>query len=317
MDDEKPDIEEDFWRESKIGFVTKFHVEEGVIDEITFEKAQKEIAEHIKNQFEKLNPFENPETLVAVEFPAWSKTHVVVVNEFRGMGEEFVQWSSRKTKKLEKNLVQATANLLTPESESCATVGEVGTNILSKMTPTQPFPSIASPLVKLEPSFKLHRWMADLSPKMRKVPFTMLAIPGTHNSATHTMQSDQLMSYDSPLYADLSFMTPETLASWGRCVKHDINQQLEMGIRYFDFRFKTTIYLLFQLILRPMQHRKFTSEVWNAHNLYATKLSDELNIIKNFLTKYSTEVVILHMNHGWQGMNEIHFEQLNKDVNQM
>ena len=89
--------------------------------------------------------------------------------------------------------------------------------------------------------------MADLSVKMRKVPFTMLAIPGTHNSATHTMQSDQPMSYDSPLYADLSSMTPETLASWGRRVKHDINQQLEMGIRYFDFRFRITVYLSLQL----------------------------------------------------------------------
>ena len=83
----------------------------------------------------------------------------------------------------------------------------------------------------------------------------MLAIPGTHNSATHTMHRDQSLSYDSPLYADneanpyLSFMTPETLESWGKCVKHDINQQLEIGIRYFDFRLKLlfifTFYILF------------------------------------------------------------------------
>ena len=84
----------------------------------------------------------------------------------------------------------------------------------------------------------------------------MLAIPGTHNSATHTMQKDQMESYDSPAYEGgavrpyLSFMTPEALASWGRCVKHDINQQLEMGIRYFDFRFKIPVYLSFQLTFK-------------------------------------------------------------------
>ena len=66
-----------------------------------------------------------------------------------------------------------------------------------------------------------------------------------------------------------------------------------------------------------MKHRDYKSEVWNAHYLYATKVSDELNIIKSFLLKYPSEVVIVHMNHGWQGMTETHFEQLNKDIKQM
>ena len=66
-----------------------------------------------------------------------------------------------------------------------------------------------------------------------------------------------------------------------------------------------------------MKHIDYTSEVWNAHYLYASRVSDELNIIKNFLTKYSSEVVIVHLNHGWQGMTETHFEQLNKDIKQM
>ena len=243
MDDEKPDTEEDFWKESKIEFVMKFHLEEGAIDGMSTEKAKEELAEHMKNHFDQLNPFENPETLSKVELPTWDKTLVVVVNEFRGIGEEFVQWSTRQTQKLEKNVVQATDNLLTMRAESCTAVGEVALNILSQMTPKQPYPNIVSPSVKLEPKYELHKWMADLSPKMRKVPFTMLAIPGTHNSATHTMRKDKLISYDSPLIEDTvmpyaSFMTLETLASWSRCVKHDINQQLEMGIRYFDFRLK-------------------------------------------------------------------------------
>ena len=66
-----------------------------------------------------------------------------------------------------------------------------------------------------------------------------------------------------------------------------------------------------------MKHRTFTSEVWNANTLYATKVSDELKIIKNFLTKYPSEIVIIHMNHGWQAMVESHFEHLNKDIKQM
>ena len=63
--------------------------------------------------------------------------------------------------------------------------------------------------------------------------------------------------------------------------------------------------------------REYTSEVWNAHYLYATKVSDEFVIIKDFLEKYPSEIVILHMNHGWQGMTESNFEQLNTDIKQM
>ena len=66
-----------------------------------------------------------------------------------------------------------------------------------------------------------------------------------------------------------------------------------------------------------MKHIDYTSEVWNAHYLYATKLSDELVRIKSFLTKYRTEVVILHMNHGWHEMDENQFEQLDTDIQDM
>ena len=71
-----------------------------------------------------------------------------------------------------------------------------------------------------------------------------------------------------------------------------------------------------------MKHRTYTTEVWNSHTLYATKVSDELNVIKKFLTKYPTEIVIVHMKHGdddkaWPGMTETHYEQFNKDIKQM
>ena len=293
MDDEKPDIEEVFGKVLEIEFDMEFYMKDGAMDGLSTEKAKEELAEHMKNHFGQLNPFENPETTTTIEFQKAivcenEKTHEVdetddachpkeenssssgstgseiiqwkkvekstigVVNNFGGTGGEFVQWSSRQTQKLEKNLLQAGVNLLTPVVESCTAAGEVAEKLLSKMVMREPFPRAISPLFAASgSSFELHKWMAHLSPKMRKVPFTMLAIPGTHQSATHTMQRDQLMSFDSPLYADneakpsLSFMTLETLVSWSRCVKHDINQQLEMGIRYFDFRLKITTYFSF------------------------------------------------------------------------
>ena len=63
-----------------------------------------------------------------------------------------------------------------------------------------------------------------------------------------------------------------------------------------------------------MKHRVHKSEVWNAHSLYATKLSNELADIKTFLKKYPTEIVILHLKGGWNEMTEIHFKKVNEDL---
>ena len=228
----------------EIEIVMEFYLEDGVMDGLSTGD-ERQIAEHMKNSFDQFNPFENPETVTTVEFQKATvceneKTHeldetdeacypkesssrrkrreseqwrkvekstVVVVTYFEGTNEEFVQWSSRQTQQLETNLLQATANSLTPEAQPC--LGELErsfvTRVLSKMTIREPFPRAISPLFEASgSSFELHNWMAYLSPKMRKVPFTMLAIPGSHNSATHTMREDQLMSYDSPLYTNLN-----------------------------------------------------------------------------------------------------------------
>ena len=338
----------------EIEIVMEFYLEDGVMDGLSTGD-ERQIAEHMKNSFDQFNPFENPETVTTVEFQKATvceneKTHeldetdeacypkesssrrkrreseqwrkvekstVVVVTNFEGTNEEFVQWSSRQTQQLETKLLQATANSLTPEAQPC--LGELErsfvTRVLSKMTIREPFPRAISPLFEASgSSFELHNWMAYLSPKMRKVPFTMLAIPGSHNSATHTMQKDKEVPdgiipypYDSPLYTNpddfKSFVTSETLASWGRCVDYNINEQLEMGIRYFDFR--------------PQKHYAYRYSVFNAHYLYAARMADELAAIKDFLVKYPTEVVIVHMNHGWQEMDENQFEQLNTDIQQM
>ena len=275
MDAEKPDKEESFDKILGISPVMQFYLEDDAMDGLSTEIAKKELEEHMKNHFEYLNPYENPETNPRVEFQKtmvceneetleldetatgqddgscngsgqWvgrmvTKSVVKVYYHFGGSKSygdtEFVPWSWKSTEKFKKKLFEAGVSLLTSGAESCTgPAGEVATKVLSKMTMREPFPTaVVVHSANEGETYKLHKWMGYLSPKMQKVPFTMLAIPGSHNSATHTMQRDQTLPYDSP---NLSFMTPETLESWGRCVKHDINQQLEMGIRYFDFRLK-------------------------------------------------------------------------------
>ena len=181
------------------------------------------------------------------------KQVVEIRNEFVGVPtipKITVPWSERRTQKLKKNLVEVAVNLLTLVTESCTeAVGEVGKKILSKMTLREPEQNDNVALSRVgamlvgddgseyrEHSFKLNEWMAHLSPKLRKVPFTMVAIPGTHNSGTHKNNLNYIAPNEvKPYFLSL---TPEGRESWGKCVKHDINQQLEMGIRYFDFRLK-------------------------------------------------------------------------------
>ena len=352
---------------SEIQFALEFYLEDGALDGFSTEEAQWEIGYHMGYPFGHLNPFRNPNTgsvtvkiykMEVCENGRQTEKTVARVNDtfinsatFYGNWVETVHWTSKKTQKLEKNLVEAAVNLLKPRTESlyktlfCSEWNGFSDEILSKMTLRNPLPGtfVTPVFADRSSSFELHRWMAHLSTKMRKVPFTMLAIPGSHNSATHTMREDEALPYGSPLSVDYvwygdfanyddftnyvndltnhvddlkSFVTSETLASWGRSVKYNISEQLEMGIRYFDFRLKFLFLFSFCILFfRPQKY--FTEGVWNAHYLYATKVSDELVVIKDFLAKYPTEVVILHMNHGWQGMEVRHFEQLNRDIKQM
>ena len=163
MDAEKPDIEESFGKLVALSPVMQFYLEDDAMDGLSTEIAKNELEEHMKNHFEYLNPFENPETNPRVEFQKtmvceneetleldetatgqddgscngsgqWvgrmvTKSVVKVVNYFQGStskGSEFVQWSDKSTEKFKKKLLQAGVSLLTSGAESCTgPAGEV------------------------------------------------------------------------------------------------------------------------------------------------------------------------------------------------
>ena len=63
-----------------------------------------------------------------------------------------------------------------------------------------------------------------------------------------------------------------------------------------------------------MKHANRPSEIWNAHSLYCTKLSEEFKVIKDYLIEYSSEVVIIHLKGGWNEMNEKLYKTLNEEL---
>ena len=63
-----------------------------------------------------------------------------------------------------------------------------------------------------------------------------------------------------------------------------------------------------------MKHMVYQNEIWNAHSLYNTKLSEELKVIKNYLIEFSSEIVIIHLNGQWNEMNDDLYNTLNDEL---
>jgi len=160
--------------------------------------------------------------------------------------------------------------------------------------------------------------MGSLPEKVRDLPLSMIAIPGTHDSATYKLQTHMVIApdfsefkrlnkqpYTTMASAAISAFAPlkDVISAWGKCVKQNTYEQLMLGIRYFDFR--------------PMGHiGMFMHETstWNAHSLYADRTSHEFGQIKDFLTMYPSEIVILDMNGGWYAMSDAHYASLEAEI---
>ena len=132
--------------------------------------------------------------------------------------------------------------------------------------------TVKAPLAR---KFYLFNWMDALPDKIKKLPLTMLAIPGTHQSATSALQRELVSKRTYPWhgeetipvffeqtrreytsyqevqefyaadehlgqYNDWDPRDPTNefkyLEAWSTCQRSSISDQLTMGIRYFDFR---------------------------------------------------------------------------------
>ena len=235
-----------------------------------FEEAETELTVEIKEICENSNTLEIDETGKACEVSSsrkrrglfktfkkiggWFKKAVAkCATTYKSTKQLFAQMSNLKLLKLGKSIAEVAKNIQKEVQNfknggvrhyintlTCSGgVSEHVGNILWRMTYKENSASVSAKKAPSNEKFHLHNWMSSLSQKMRKVPLTMLAIPGTHNSATHQMRNESLQAYDSPWYSPVpmnSSALNNELAAWGRCVKHNITEQLTMGIRYYDFR---------------------------------------------------------------------------------
>ncbi len=84
-------------------------------------------------------------------------------------------------------------------------------------------------------------WMGNLPSWARARPLSRLAIPGSHNSFTYSIDKDSPLGPDhSPRLVNFanrcSWLTKPVIYRWAVCQKISVTGQLELGVRYFDLR---------------------------------------------------------------------------------
>lgn len=141
----------------------------------------------------------------------------------------------------------------------------------------------------------LEYWMTNLPDELRKISIIYLAIPGSHNSFTNTIDSSSEISPDAEEI--LQFLkifgriTQAIMAPWARCQHYNATLQLNTGIRYFDLRLST---------------RENDEKLYFVHSQFADTIIPILTEIRDFLDTHPHEVVILDCQHFYGFSSETH-----------
>ncbi|KAM3965721.1 PI-PLC X domain-containing protein 3 [Aphomia sociella] len=140
--------------------------------------------------------------------------------------------------------------------------------------------------------FDLENWMRDLPAQLKDVPLIYLAIPGSHDSMTYGITRSSTLAPDAePILHRLYPLFRGTILRWTITQAIDTQQQLLIGIRYFDLRLAT---------------KNDTDNFYFTHGVYADEISVPLQQIKDFIDSHPEEVVILDLQHFYGFMPEDH-----------
>jgi hypothetical protein len=155
-------------------------------------------------------------------------------------------------------------------------------------------------------------WMSDLKPRIGHLQLNQLAIPGTHDTGTYSLDPHSIPSVDSFAFSiqqkaddklssadptgilksafDAAFdgiINPLTY-NWAVAQDEDILAQLNAGIRYFD--------------IRPCPYPDANTNPVNpdiriCHSLFGAEVTDVLGRVKQFSLSHPDEIIIMDFNH--------------------
>lgn len=152
----------------------------------------------------------------------------------------------------------------------------------------------------------LSDWMDKLSEDKKNEPLSKISIPGTHDSFTYSLNRNSPVGPDEPRWVRrisqvFGCLSKWIIYRWAKCQKSDCLQQLQMGIRYFDFR-------LAKFRGKGKNKNKHDSSVSFRiiHALFGEEIENILSDINSFLNQHPGEVVILDFQHLYDFKEEDH-----------
>lgn len=141
-------------------------------------------------------------------------------------------------------------------------------------------------------------WMGNLSHEIADKPIHALAIPGSHDSFSYSITrtspvapEDDNLSFINKLPSCMQGIAKRIVYRWSYTQRINATQQLQRGVRYFDFR---------------VSPKPDTGEVCLVHGLYGMSVYDALKEINEFLATHPKEVVILDFQHFYNVTDDVH-----------
>lgn len=139
-------------------------------------------------------------------------------------------------------------------------------------------------------------WMSALPEELWDVPLTELAIPGSHDTMSYCLDiNSPLVRSESDFFRLLDGLfycfTRPTIFKWATTQDKTIEEQLSMGIRYFDLR------------IAHKQHDS-SSDLYFTHVIYThLTVLETLLSVATWLNSHPKEIVVLACSH-FEGMDE-------------
>ncbi|XP_035742417.1 PI-PLC X domain-containing protein 3-like [Vespa mandarinia] len=133
----------------------------------------------------------------------------------------------------------------------------------------------------------LEFWMTRLPEPLKKLPIIYLAIPGSHNTMTYTIERRNEVGPDEPAYIRAlgrycSIVSKPVIFNWSVTQKNNVREQLNGGIRYLDLRVAT---------------KTRNDNIYFLHGLYGSEVTKPLEDIVRWLNHHANEVIILDFQH--------------------
>ncbi|XP_015598778.1 PI-PLC X domain-containing protein 3 [Cephus cinctus] len=144
-------------------------------------------------------------------------------------------------------------------------------------------------------SRNLEFWMSQLPATLKSLPIIHLAIPGSHDTMTYTIEKHDDVGPDVPVFVRFlgryfSCISKRIIFNWSVTQYENVTQQLNGGIRYLDLRVAW----------------KFNNNIHFLHGLYGAEITKPLEEVAYWLTAHPGEIVILDFQHFYKFQHDHH-----------